>query len=35
MELYQYKPKDKNSISYIDRIITNPYNNSVFIVQIK
>lgn len=35
MELYQYKPKDKNSIAYIEKIIANPFDQSVFVVQIK
>ena len=33
-ELYQYKPKDKNSHIYISRIIVNIFDSSMFIVQV-
>ena len=34
MELYQYKPKDKNANVFIEKIISNPFEESVFMVQI-
>lgn len=34
MELYQYKPKDKNANVFIDKIISNPFEESAFMVQI-
>ena len=34
MELYQYKPKDKNANVVIEKIIANPFEESVFMVQI-
>lgn len=35
MELYQYKPKDKNAPVFIERIIRNPFDNNYFMVQIQ
>ena len=34
MELYQYKPQDKNAPVFIEKIISNPFEESVFMVQI-
>lgn len=34
MELYQYKEKSLNSVSFIDKIHANQYDRSIFMVQI-
>lgn len=34
MELYQYVPKEKNSVYMIDKINPNPFEPKVFMVQI-
>jgi hypothetical protein len=31
-ELYQYKPKDKNALTFISRIIVNQFDSSFFMV---
>jgi hypothetical protein len=33
-ELYQYKPKEKDSVTFIEKIIANPFENNCFMVQI-
>ena len=33
-ELYQYKPKDKNAVTFIEKIIANPFEANVFMVQV-
>lgn len=33
-ELYQYTPKDKNALTFINRIIVNQFDSSTFMVQV-
>lgn len=34
MELYQYKEKNQNSVAFIDKLIENPFQKSIYMVQI-
>lgn len=34
MQLYQYKEKNQNSVAFIDKLIENPFQKSIYMVQI-
>ena len=34
-ELYQYAPKDKNALTFISRLSANPFDSTIFMVQLE